>query len=78
MTYKFKYKRFFFYKTIKNVKGHAFDLDSDRMDIFTIDGIISIGNWSKYDMKLGSDFLLVQKNDMEQESGTSVTVSGVK
>lgn len=69
MKYKFKYKRRFFFKTIKNVIGHNFDLDSNRMDIFLDHKIISIPKWSECEMVLGSDFLLKQKEDIKKESG---------
>lgn len=72
MKYTFKYKKYLLWRTIKNVKGHA--LDGDRMDIFLDDGIISISGWSKYDMKLGSDFIIAQKESMENETGQPISM----
>jgi len=73
---KLKHKKQWFYRTIKNVKGHQ--LVENRLDIFLDDGIISLCDWDKYDMKLGSDFLLFQKYEMEKESGLDIKIDGVK
>ncbi len=75
MKYKFKYKKYLLWRTIQNVKGHSIDVASDRMDIFLDDGIISISGWSKYDMKLGSDFMLMQKEAMENEAGSTISIN---
>lgn len=77
MSYKFQYKKKFLWKTIKDVKGHKLDSDLDRMDVFIDNGIISISNWSGCDMKLGADFMLFQKNEMEKEAGQNIKVDGV-
>lgn len=77
MTYTFQYKRGFFWKTIKNVKGHDYQVDSDRMDVYLISGILSISNWSKCDFRLGSDFMLFQKEQMEKESGQNIKIKEV-
>lgn len=77
MRYILKYKKRFFWRTVKNAKGHKLDMELDRMDIFLDNGIVSISNWSKCDMKLGADFLLFQKNEMENEAGQSIKVDGV-
>jgi hypothetical protein len=74
MTYTFKFKRGFFVKKIKNVKGHALDSENDRMDIFIQNGIISLHKWSECDMHLGQDFLLFQKQSASKEAGQSVEV----
>lgn len=77
--YKFKYKRFFFWRTIKGVTGHNLDSDLDRMDVFIGGkGIMSISPWSKYDMYLGEDFLLAEKDRMETEAGQPIKAKGVK
>ena len=34
--------------------------------------IISLSEWSKYDLKLGQDWLLRTKKDMERESGLDI------
>jgi len=68
MTYKFKYKRNFFYKTLKNAIGHNYDVNSDRMDVYFDDKIISLPKWSECTLILGQDFILKQKKDIEKES----------
>lgn len=71
-----KHKKQWFYRSIKKVKGHQ--LVGDRLDIFLDDGIISLCNWSEYDMKLGSDFILFQKAEMEKETGLNIKIDGAK
>lgn len=75
MKYTFKYRKGFFWKTIKLAKGHAMNDSGTRMDVFLDDGIISISEWDKCDMKLGSDFMLSQKEAMEDESGQNIKVN---
>ena len=75
MTYTFKYKRFpiQFWRRIKKVVGHNLELEQNRMIVYKEDGsIIGIGNWSKMSMKLGVDWVLFTKDQMERESGQSV------
>lgn len=67
--YKLKIKRKLFWKTYKNVTGHQFLKDVDRMDIFFEDKIISIPRWSHCTLLLGADFILEQKKEIEKEVG---------
>lgn len=72
-TYKFKYKKGFFWKTI-TVVGHNLVTEQDRMDVFFADGgIYSIGGWTKYDLRLGSDWVITVKKKMEEEAGQPIT-----
>ena len=72
MEYFFKYRRGFFWKKIK-VDGHVYRPDTDRMDLFFKDGtLLSIGKWSECDLRLGKDWLLRTKSDMEAESGLDI------
>ena len=72
MEYKIKIRRRFFWKTIKAV-GHKLVAEIDRMDIFLKDGsIYSVGQWSKYDVILGTDWVLFTKKQMEEESGQDI------
>lgn len=72
MLYKFKYKRRFFWKTIK-VDGHRIDDKQNRMDLFMADGsILSLCNWSQYDLRLGADWVIRQKKDMEKQAGQKI------
>lgn len=74
-SYKFKYKKFFFYKSIKSI-GHKYLPDLNRMDVFHEDGsITSIANWSKYDLRLGTDWVAFTKSQMEKESGQKIDLA---
>jgi hypothetical protein len=72
MKYKFKYKKGFFWKSV-TVTGHQTIKEMDRMDLIKEDGsIISLSQWSKYDLKLGQDWVLAVKKTMEKEAGQSI------
>ena len=75
MKYNFSYKKGLLWKTVKSVKGHSMNESGTRMDIFLDDGIVSISGWDNCDMKLGSDFILSQKDAMEKESGLDIKLS---
>lgn len=73
--YKFKYKKYFFWKTIKAI-GHRYDKDIDRMDIYHTDGsITSVPKWSQYHLILGTDWVLYTKKQMEKEAGQSIPLA---
>jgi hypothetical protein len=74
-TYKFKFRRRLFWKSIK-ASGHKLSPEIDRMDVFRPDGgIVSIAEWSKYDLQLGTDWVLFTKKQMEKESGQDVKLA---
>lgn len=77
MTYTFKYKRGFFWKTLRKTKGHDYQESQDKMDVFFGDKIMSISKWSECDLKLGADFILFQKENMERESGQDIKIKEV-
>lgn len=53
--------------------GHQYQKDIDRMDAYHTDGsITSIAKWSKYDLHLGTDWVLFTKKQMEKESGQDI------
>jgi hypothetical protein len=71
--YNFKYKRWFFFKSLKNVVGHHHHAQMDRMDVHFQDGsILSIPQWSKCYLKLGSDFFIFQKKELEKQTGQQI------
>lgn len=73
--YNLKFKRGFFWKTLKNVKGHQLHAELDRMDVFFNDGsLLSIPQWSKITMKLGPDFFLHQKQHLESVTGQDLKI----
>ena len=75
MRYKIKYGKWWFQKTIE-VTGHKLDAANNRMDFFLPDskGIISIANWHNYNVELGRDFIIAQKEQAEKESGQSINL----
>ena len=74
MTYKFKYKCGRFYKSV-SVIGHKYNKELDRMILMFKDGgIMEIASWSCYDCKLGKDWALAVKKEMEKQAGQSIPV----
>ena len=75
MLYRLKYKRKgqWFWRAFNGVKGH--NLNGNTLDVFFVDGIRTIHSWDQCDMKLGSDFMLFQKEQMEKESGLNIKVN---
>jgi hypothetical protein len=74
-SYKFKYRKLLIKKTI-NAIGHKFSPDLNRMDVYHVDGsITSIANWSKYDLFLGTDWVLFTKKQMEKEAGQKIDLA---
>jgi hypothetical protein len=75
--YKFKYRKSngLFWKIIV-ATGHKYYSEMDRMDVFHVDGsITSLAQWSKYDLKLGTDWVLFTKKQMEKESGQRIDLA---
>lgn len=64
----FSYKKRFFTKRIKAI-GHKWDQNSDRMDVYHLDGsITSIAEWKHYDLYLDKDWVSFTKKQMEKEA----------
>lgn len=73
--YNLKFKRFLFWKTLKNLKGHQLCAELDRLDVFLADGsLLSIPQWSKCYLKLGPDFFLHQKQHLESVTGQDLKI----
>ena len=73
--YIFKFKKKWFWKSIK-VIGHNLQPELNRMDLFLEDGgVYSIGEWSKYDLRLGTDWVAHTKKQMEAESGQDIKLN---
>jgi hypothetical protein len=54
--YKFKFKRRWFFKTIK-VIGHRYQQENDKMTLFTVNGgIHEVPNWKDCECILGKDW----------------------
>lgn len=74
-SYKFNYRKRLFWKSIK-ASGHKYYQDVNRMDIYHTDGsITSLAEWAKYDLFLGTDWVLFTKKQMEKESGQEVKLA---
>lgn len=74
---KFKHKSAFLWKRRK-ISGHVYMAEIDKMVLhFKQSRIEEIPEWSKHYVKLGSDFLLAQKEQMEKETGVDVKLKGV-
>lgn len=77
MTYLFKFKRFgrIFYRRAE-VIGHAYTKELDRMTLFLPNGgIYEVCQWSLCDCKLGPDWVLAKKKDMESKAGQAIPVN---
>lgn len=74
-TYKFKYKRRFFWHSIKAI-GHRYYADVNKVDVFHEDGsITSIPKFSECYLRLGTDWVLFTKREIEKESGQQVQLN---
>lgn len=77
MTYIFKYRRRLrvFFRSLK-VVGHGFNHELDRMTLYFSDGgLREIHHWSLCDCKLGSDWVLAHKKEMERQAGQSIVIN---
>lgn len=75
--FKFKFKKSgaLFWKT-RIVTGSRMEKEIDRMVLFFEDGgIEEITNWSKYDARLGVDWVLAIKDQMEKEAGQAIKLN---
>ena len=72
MTYKFKYRTKFWWHTV-TVVGHNYIDKQDKMCLYFQDGSLrEIREWTKCEVKLGTDWVASVKKRMERESGTSI------
>lgn len=77
MTYFFEYKKswWLFWKKRK-IKGHGYVEKTGHMDLFFEDGTInSIAQWSKYDLKLGTDWVLTRLDEMKKQAGQEIVTN---
>jgi hypothetical protein len=72
MTYKFRYKRYFFYRAV-TVIGHNYNDKTDKMVLYFPDGSIKeIPEWRKCHLKLEVDWVAAQKKYMEDKAGQTI------
>lgn len=75
MKYILKYKKGWFWKKVV-VIGHNYDAAQDKMILFFEDGgVREISEWRKCEIKLGQDWVLARKKQMEAESGVDVKLN---
>lgn len=72
MQYKFKFRRKWFWKTL-DVVGHKYDEKQDKMIIYLKKGgLQEIKNWKNCEVKLGMDWMLETKKEMEKTVGQNI------
>jgi len=75
MSYVFKYRKKFFWKKV-SVVGHNYLEQQDKMVVYKEDGsLMEIKNWSKCEVALGTDWVLVVKKKMESQAGAAVPLN---
>jgi len=74
MKYIFKYRRKWFWKKIKNVKGHDYNKENDWMIIYFDEGLRTIKKWSDCELELGSDWFRSQLKKAEQKAGQPIPI----
>jgi sorbitol-specific phosphotransferase system component IIA len=75
MTYVFKYRRSFLWKSFK-VIGHTYDANQDKMVIFFPDGgVQEISSWKTCEVKLGTDWVVSQKKQLEAQAGQTIPLA---
>ena len=77
MKYKFKYRkcgRLFW--SSQEVIGHSFVADQDKMVLyFNNGGLMEIAHWKDHEVKLGQDWVLAVKKNMESKIGQQLPLS---
>ncbi len=77
MTYVFKYRRRFFYRSVK-VMGHQWNAEQNKMTLYLPDGSIEeIAEWTKCSIKLGADWVQATKKEMENKTGQTIPLAVV-
>lgn len=74
-TYKFRYKRRFFWESLV-VVGHILDKELDVMTVYNLNGgLQTIKKWSECELKLGQDWALFVKKDLEKQAGQHIVTN---
>jgi len=75
MKYALRYKKGLFWRKAI-VVGHNYDQSQDKMILFFEDGgVREISEWRKCEIKLGQDWVIARKKQMEAESGVDVKLN---
>ena len=72
MNYIFKYRRGWFWKSIKAI-GHKYEESQEKMVVYLANGgVQEIKQWKNCEVKLGSDWYVETKKQMEKEAGHKI------
>ena len=72
--FKFKKRRCFFWNSVKII-GHRYDKNQDKMILYIKNGSVEeIAEWSKCSIRLGVDWVIAVKSNMENTSGHTVKI----
>lgn len=75
-SYSITYKKvgfFKFKKVFKDVIGHHYSKDQDKMVVYFANGSLrEVGCWSKHQIFLGTDWVMFTKNNMDKEAQADV------
>ncbi len=75
MTYKFKYRRFIFWRSF-TLMGHHYDNTQNKMVVYFPDGSCQeIKRWNLHEVKLGTDWVVAVKKDMENKAGMAIPLN---
>lgn len=75
MQYKFRYRRILFWRSF-TVVGHRYEESQDKMVVYFPDGgCQEIKRWRLHEVKLGPDWMMAVKKDMESKAGVSIPVN---
>lgn len=78
MAYKFKYRRKWFWHSIK-VAGHKYDPAQDKIILYLENGAIrEIKDWKNCEVNLDTDWVLAVQKQMEEQAGTSIPIKVVQ
>ena len=70
--YKFSYRRNGFWYKFK-VIGHNYDTTQDKMAVYFEDGgVREIKHWKECEIRLGADWFVHKKKEMESQAGQKI------
>lgn len=75
MNYVFSYRRRLFWTKI-DVQGHTYNIEQDKMVLFLPDGgVQEVSSWRSCEIKLGQDWVVAQKKQLETQAGQPITLA---
>jgi len=77
MNYKFTYKRRWWVPSKSFlVAGHRLEAPQDKMVLFFPDGgVREISEWSRCEVRLGTDWVIAQQKAMEKQAGQPIPLA---